>query len=172
VRDFRGVRELLRFPNPVNEKAARVVAGGVLVLATIALSTRAYWLLAVIAAGFLLRTLFGPRVSPLALLATRVIAPRLGPPRLVAGPPKRFAQGMGAVVTGATAILALGFGLTATADVLLVGIIVSAALESIFALCLGCKVFGVLMRVGLVPQEVCADCANIWARPGFAKPPQ
>ena len=71
------------FPHPVNEKAARVVAGGVLVLAIVTLATSWYWLLAVIAAGFIARVLTGPKLSPLGRLATGVVAPRLGPPKYV-----------------------------------------------------------------------------------------
>ena len=163
------MRKLLSFPNPVNEKAARVVAGCVLALSVLALVTSWYWLLPVLAAGFLLRVLTGPRLSPLGLLATRVVAPRLGPPKLVAGPPKRFAQGMGAAITAAAAVLAFGFGMNGAADVLLVAMIVASGLESIFAFCVGCTIFGVLMRLGLVPDDVCAECANIWSRPGGAR---
>jgi hypothetical protein len=39
-----------------------------------------------------------------------------------------------------------------------------AALEAVFALCLGCKVFALLMRAGVVPEEVCAECSDIWSR--------
>ena len=155
---------LLSFPNPVNEKAARVVAGCVAAIGIVALATSAHWLLVVLAAGFLLRVMSGPRLSPLGLLATRVVAPRLGPPTLVAGPPKRFAQAMGLAMTAAGAVLALGFGAEGAADVVLVVLVVAATLESAFALCLGCKLFGVLMAAGLVPEEVCAQCANISLR--------
>ncbi len=164
------VRDLFSFPNPVNEKAARVVASMVLVLAVVTLTTGWYWLLAVLAYGFIARALTGPTLSPLGRLASRVIAPRLGPPKLVSGPPKRFAQTMGAAMTTAGAILALGFGVHGAADVLLVALIVAAGLESIFALCLGCKVFSALMRTGLVPDEVCAECGDIWSRPGVRRP--
>jgi len=159
------------FPNPVNEKAARVVAGGVLVLAIVTLATSWYWLLAVIAAGFVARVLTGPTLSPLGQLVTRVITPALGvPPRPVPGPPKRFAQGIGATVTTIGAVAALAFGADGVADVALVMIIVAAGLESIFGYCVGCKLFGVGMRAGLVPAEVCAECADIWARPGMSRP--
>lgn len=40
-------------------------------------------------------------------------------------------------------------------------ILVAATLESAFAFCLGCKVFGMQMRMGVIPQEVCAACADI-----------
>jgi hypothetical protein len=33
-----------------------------------------------------------------------------------------------------------------------------------FALCLGCRVFAWLMRAGIVPDDVCAECADIWDR--------
>jgi hypothetical protein len=157
------VRGLLSFPHPVNEKAARVVAGCVMALAALALAFSWYWLLPVLFAGFLLRVLSGPRFSPLGLLATKVVAPRLGAPKYVSGPPKRFAQGMGAVMTGAGTVLALGFGRHGAADVVLVAMVLAAGLESILAFCVGCQIFGLLMRAGLVPDEICAECADIWA---------
>jgi hypothetical protein len=39
------VRNLFSFPNPVNEKAARVVAGVVLIEVIVTLATGFYWLL-------------------------------------------------------------------------------------------------------------------------------
>jgi hypothetical protein len=158
---------LFSFPHPVNEKAARVVAGVVLVLAVLTLATGWYWLLAVLAYGFVARVLTGPTLSPLGRIATGVVAPRLGAPKYVSGPPKRFAQGMGAVMTTTAAVLALGFGLHGAADVLLVALIVAAGLESIVAFCVGCQIFGLLMRAGVVPEEICAECADIWSRPGM-----
>jgi hypothetical protein len=154
---------LLSFPNPVNEKAARVVAGGVAVLSLVILATGWQWLLVVLAYGFWARVLTGPTLSPLGRLATGVAAPRLGPPRYVPGPPKRFAQGIGAAVTTIAAICGLALGWTTVADVLTALMVVFATLESVFAFCVGCRIFAGLMAVGLIPDEVCADCANIWA---------
>lgn len=156
------------FPNPVNEKAARVVAGLVMVAASLALITGARWVLVPLALGFIARVLAGPRLSPFGLLATRLVAPRLGEPKLVPGPPKRFAELIGAVMTTAGAILAVGFGLHTAADILLGFMIVAAGLESLAGYCLGCKLVALGMRLGLVPDEVCADCADIWSRPGVA----
>jgi hypothetical protein len=109
--------------------------------------------------------LTGPTLSPLGRLAMRVVAPRLGAPKYVAGPPKRFAQGIGAALASVAAVLALGLGLDTAADVLTGMLVVAATLESVFALCLGCRLFAVLMRAGLVPRETCERCANIWAQP-------
>lgn len=156
---------LLSFPNPVNEVSARLVAGGVVLmcLATIALDLP--WMTAVIAYGFLARVLSGPTLSPLGQLVTRVITPRLGAPeRLVAGPPKRFAQGIGAALSVSAAVLALGAGEVGAAYVLIALIAVAATLESVFAFCVGCTIFAGLMRIGVIPREVCERCDDIWGR--------
>jgi hypothetical protein len=157
------------FPNPVNELAARTVAGGVLLMsiATLVLSVTAgdgwLWITAVMASGFLARVLTGPTLSPLGQLATRVVAPRLGEPRWVAGPPKRFAQTIGLVVTGA-AVVFVASSHPLGAQICLALMIVAAGLESVFAICVGCAIFGWLMRLGLVPEVTCEACSNIWLR--------
>jgi hypothetical protein len=164
------VRELFSFPNPVNEKAARVVAGVVLCLVVLTLLTSWYWLLIPIAYGFWARVLTGPTLSPLGWSAQNLIAPRLGVAKPVPGPPKRFAQGMGAVMSSAALVLALVLGDHGAADGVLIAFLPAAGLESIFAYCLGCKVFGLLMRAGLVPADVCAECADISGRLRAATP--
>ncbi|MEO7262089.1 MAG: DUF4395 domain-containing protein [Jatrophihabitantaceae bacterium] len=155
---------LLSFPNPVNEKAARVVAAGVASLCLLALLPGLTWLAVPIAAGFLLRVASGPRFSPLGLLATRLVAPRLGAPKLVPGPPKRFAQAIGATLSTAAALAQLGFGATGLARALLAMILLAALLESAFALCLGCVLFGQLMRAGVISAEVCRACDDVSLR--------
>jgi hypothetical protein len=161
--------DLLSFPNPVNEKAARVVAAGVVVLCLLALLPGLTWLSLPIAAGFLLRVASGPRFSPLGLLATRVVAPRLGAPKLVPGPPKRFAQTIGAGLSGSAALAYLSAGATGAAwpaRLLLAAVLVAAVLESAFALCLGCVLFGRLMRAGIIPADTCRACNDIGLRYG------
>lgn len=152
------------FPNPVNEKAARTVAAGVLILSVLTIATGQLWLTAVLAYGFIARTATGPTLSPLGQLATRVIAPQLGAPRLVPGPPKRFAQAIGAVVTTTAAVLYFAFGLSTVPLVLLVIISIAAALESILAVCIGCAAFGFLMRLHVIPESICEDCADVSRR--------
>ena len=156
--------ELLSFPNPVNEKAARTVAAGVVVLAAVTLATSWYWLAAVLAYGFVARVLSGPRLSPLGRVASSVIAPALGPSKPVPGPPKRFAQGVGAVFSTGAALAALAFADGAVADALLAMLLVAASLESVLGLCLGCRAFALLMRAGVIPERVCLECADISSR--------
>jgi hypothetical protein len=134
--------EIFTFPNPVNEKAARSVAFVVMLVACVTLATSWYWLLLPLAYGFVARALTGPKLSPLGRLASQVVAPRLGPAKPVPGPPKRFAQAMGAAMSAVAAVAALGFAADWIADVLLAALILAAGLESIFAYCLGCQSSG------------------------------
>ena len=151
------------FPHPVNEKAARVVAAGVALLAVLTLVTGWRWLLVLIALGFLARVLTGPKLSPLGQLATKVVAPRLGRPKLVPGPPKRFAQAIGLTLTSVAAVAALAFGATTFSTVLLVILLVFATLESVLGFCAGCWLFGRLMALGVIPEATCEECASFSA---------
>ncbi|HWF25623.1 MAG TPA: DUF4395 domain-containing protein [Solirubrobacteraceae bacterium] len=153
------LHELFSFPDPVNEKAARVVAGVVLATVIVILATGWYWLLIPLTYGFWARVLTGPTLSPLGRLAQRVIAPHLGAPKPVPGPPKRFAQGVGTAMSTAALILGVVIGAHTAADLILVAFLAAAGLESIFAVCLGCRVYAQLERAGLVPA--CEDCADI-----------
>jgi len=160
------------FPDPVNEYAARTVAAGVVLMAVCAIAFRQPWLLVPMAYGFWARVAAGPRFSPLGQLATRVIAPRLPwGPKPVAGPPKRFAQAVGVVFSTTALVLWYGFGLGGAAAVVVGLLAVAAFLEAAFGLCLGCKAFGLLMRVGVIPEGICASCGDLGRRyPELVRP--
>jgi hypothetical protein len=156
--------KLFSFPNPVNEVSARLVATGVVLMAVTTIAFDVRWMTIVLAYGFIARVLTGPSLSPLGQLVTRVITPRLGlEPKHVAGPPKRFAQGIGAAFTLTAAILTYGFDSFTAAQVVLGLLVVAASLEAFLGICLGCISFAFLMRVGLIPEEVCERCNDIWA---------
>jgi hypothetical protein len=155
---------LFSFPDPVNEVSARLVAAGVVVMSLATLGLRQPWILVPIAYGFFARVLTGPTLSPLGQVVTRVITPRLGlAERPVPGPPKRFAQGMGFVISTTAAVLGLACGFRGAVFGLTALIVVAASLESGLGFCIGCRVFAQLMRWGVVPEEVCARCADIRA---------
>jgi len=162
-------KTVFSFPNPVNEVAARVVAGTVVLLSVLAIVLAQQWLLVAICYGFWARALTGPTLSPVGQLATRVIAPRLGPPRLVAGPPKRFAQAMGTALSTSAVVLWFGFGYHLAAWGVLGALVAAASLESFAGYCLGCRIFGLLMSRGIIPESVCESCADLSLRhPGVA----
>ena len=155
---------LWSFPNPVNEVAARTVATGVVVMALGVAVAGWGWLLVPLTYGFWARVLTGPTLSPLGQFATRVVAPRLREhERLVPGPPKRFAQAIGVAFSTTASVLWL-LGTTGAARVVVAALAGAAFLEAAFGLCLGCRAFALLMRAGLVPEQVCEDCADISRR--------
>jgi hypothetical protein len=161
---MRSPRSLFGFPHPVNEISARLVAGGVVIMCVAAIALDQPWLTIVIAYGFVARVLTGPKLSPLGQLVTKVITPRLGlPPVNVPGPPKRFAQGIGATLSVTAVLLAYGFDQVTAAYVLLGLIAIAATLESVFAFCIGCRIFAGLMSLGIIPDDVCEQCAG-WAQ--------
>lgn len=151
----------MAFPNPVNETSARLVATGVVLMTASVAGLGATWVLLPLAYGFWARVIAGPTFSPLGQLVTRGITPRLPVRhRFVAGPPKRFAQGIGAALSSA-ALVAWLAGSAPAARVLAGMILVAAFLEAAFAYCLGCRIFAGLSRIGLVPAAVCEECNNL-----------
>ena len=161
---------LLSFPDPVNETSARLVAGGVVTMAAATVALDQPWILAPLTYGFAARVLTGPRLSPLGQLSTRFLTPRLSVRhRFSPGPPKRMAQGMGLAMSGTAAVLAATGRRRAAYRVL--GVLAGAAgLEAVFGLCLGCKLFAVLMKLGVIPEGVCESCNDIWARYPSGRP--
>ena len=162
-------RSLFSFPNPVNDVAARTVAGGVVVMGLLVAVLGWGWVLVPLTFGFVARVASGPRFSPLGLFATKVVAPRL--PRfekLVPGPPKRFAQAIGVTFTVTASVLWLT-GATGASRLVVAMLIGAAFLEAAFGFCLGCRIFAVLMRTGVIPDTVCEECNDLSLRiPGLS----
>ena len=156
---------MFTYPNPVNDNVGRAVASGVVLLCVAAFALDRPWILLPLTFGFWARVLAGPRISPLALLASRVVVPWLGrAPKPVPGPPKRFAQGVGVVFSTTALVLWFGFGLHTAAWVVVALLAAAAFLEAAFGICLGCKAFSLLMRVGVIPESMCEECADLSRR--------
>ena len=156
------LRNLVSFPDPVNETSARLVAAGVVTQAIVFLVVREWWVLVPLTYGFLARVATGPTLSPLGQFVTRIATPaverqlrRRRPgfeSRQVRGRPKRFAQAIGLAFT-ASASLAWALGAPGVALVLIGLLAVAATLESVFAICLGCIAYSAIWG--------CADCDDI-----------
>lgn len=156
------VKETFRYPHPVNEVAARLVAGMVAVLGAAILWLDGPWLLPLLVYGFAARVLAGSTFSPMAQLVNRVLLPVLGNPRRpTAGPPKRFAQGIGLAVSGAALVAWLVLGQADVGRALLGALVGFATLEAALGFCAGCVVFRQLMRRGWVPEDTCERCHNL-----------
>ena len=155
------LRAVFSFPHPANEIAARMVAGMVVALTLAIILLDAHWLMFVLAYGFLARVLTGPTLSPMGLIATRVLVPAFGNRvKPVAGPPKRFAQTVGLGFSVTALVLTFALDLPQVAELLLWVLVLFAGLESFVGFCMGCFVFGYLIRWGLVPEDVCERCAD------------
>jgi len=152
------------FPNPVNETSARLVAAGAVLLGVAYVASGNVVVLAALTYGFLARVTTGPTFSPLGLLATRVLTPRIRTEhRFVPGPPKRFAQAIG-LTFGIVALVLAAVDQPTASRIVIAGLVGAAFLESAFAFCLGCVMFGWLMRLGVIPQHICEECNDISAR--------
>ncbi len=142
-------------PNMVNERAARLVAGAVAFTLAAAWLTRTAWVVPLLGVDFVVRFVWGPRFSPLARLAAAA-APRLWDVRPVAGPPKRFAQGIGAACLLLSSAL-FWAGWSGAAWTLSGLVVLFASLESAIGFCMGCWIYGRLpRRRGVSPA--CLDC--------------
>ena len=156
---------MLAYPNPVNENVSRVVAAGVAALTIAALLTGWHLLIAVIALGFLARTVADVRLSLLGRMAVK-LAPRLGPPRFVPGPIQRFAQGLGFVLTTVAAFASLVLDRPIVAVSLMAVVLVLALMESVIGICAACELFSVMIRQGWVPDRTREACQQVWLRYG------
>ena len=161
--------KIFDFPNPVNETSARLVATGAVIMSVLFVATANPYFLIPLTYGFVARVLMGPRLSPLGRIATQVITPRLsGPHKMVAGPPKRFAQGIGALFSVTASILWIA-DFHIAARVVIAMLACAASLEAFVGFCLGCAIFSKLMRWGIIPESVCEECNDISARLSVAQ---
>lgn len=166
------MKSFFSFPNPVNDAAARSVALGVVTMSTLAFVTGWAWILLPLTYGFLARVLAGPKISPLGQFAVRVSGPRLTKwEKFVPGPPKRFAQGIG-LVFSASALVTWHYASWSAARWILLPLIGAAALEGFAGYCLGCTIFGFLIRAGLIPESICVECGDLAAHYARIAAPQ
>jgi 4-amino-4-deoxy-L-arabinose transferase-like glycosyltransferase len=151
----------------VDDVSIRLIATSVLVIVALIAATRQWWLFGFLAVDFALRAAGQRRYSPLGVLVQHVARPRVRiSPRPTSAAPKRFAAGIGAVLTGTAAVLWL-IGLARGQDYspvvwgITAAMIAFPTLEAALGLCVGCKVYALLIRIGLLPNDACIDCAPV-----------
>lgn len=125
----------------------------VLFLSLIGATVAALVLLAGLVALFAWGTLAGIGRHPFGLLFKRVVRPRLDPPGQLEDPAApTFAQGVGLAVTLAGLILGLA-GVPAAVGVAAALAFVAAFLNAAFDYCLGCQIYLLLVRAGLLGRN-------------------
>lgn len=91
-----------------------------------------------------------PRTAPWGALYRRAVQPRLAPPSDLEDPrPPRFAQGVGLFVTAVGLMLHV-LGVPLALPIAAGLAFMAAFLNAVFGLCLGCQLWLLLQRVGLV----------------------
>lgn len=109
----------------------------------------AFLLLFAIALLFLWGVL-SPRTAPWGALYRTAVAPRLKPPTELEDPrPPRFAQGVGLFVATIGLVLQL-LGVPWALTIAAAMAFVAAFLNAAFGLCLGCQLYLLLQRVGVI----------------------
>ena len=122
-------------------------------LALVGASTAAALLLSAIALLFAWGAFAGIRRHPYGVLYRRFVQPRLGPPAEREDPaPPTFAQGVGLVVTGLGLLLHV-LGVPYALPIAAALAFVAAFLNSVFGYCLGCQIYLLLVRTGLVRRS-------------------
>jgi hypothetical protein len=130
-----------------------VVVVGLQAAPTAGVLDTAFWLLLFAFVMFAWGTVLGPAKHPYGIFFRAVIRPRLkAPPYLEPEAPPRFAQGVGLLVSGVGLVvhlLGIPYGLVAAAA----AAFVAAFLNAVFGLCLGCELYGLLLRWGLTGRK-------------------
>ncbi|MDI9892304.1 DUF4395 domain-containing protein [Microbacterium sp. IEGM 1404] len=94
-----------------------------------------------------------PRTAPWGVLFRRVVQPRLAPPTEFEDPrPPRFAQGVGLLVTAVGLLLHVA-GVPWALPIAAAMAFVAAFLNAVFGLCLGCQLYLLLQRAGLIGRR-------------------
>jgi len=144
-------------PDPIDPRGPRFGAAitSVLLLTVVVLdlagaSLAALLLLAALVALFAWGAFAGIRRHPWGALFKRLVRPRLAPPAETEDPrPPTFAQGVGFAVTGAGLVLAL-LGVDGAVWISAAIAFVAAFLNAAFDLCLGCRMYALLVRARVI----------------------
>ncbi len=115
------------------------------------------FLLTVVIAALFLWSVLSPATAPWGALFRRVIRPRLTPPAELEDPrPPRFAQGVGLFVVTVGLVLHLA-GVPWALPIATAAAFIAAFLNAVFGLCLGCQLYLLLQRAGLLGRAASAS---------------
>jgi hypothetical protein len=147
----------------IDPRGPRVVAGitavillVIIALALLGLTTPAAILLGAQAVVFLIAAVRGVQKHPYGYLYKAFVRPRLKPPVELEDPaPPTFAQGVGLLVIGIGLVLHL-LGVPYALVIAAAAAFVAAFLNSVFAYCLGCQIYLLLARIGIIRRKPAA----------------
>ena len=145
-------------PYRVSENVVRGVALQVFILSLTSIFTGSAIPVIALLIDFSIRVFLLPLYSPLVWVSRKIIVPIVGFRRKqVVFKPKRFAAGIGLLMS-ATALFFNLSEMVIPFEITLGILVLFSFLEAIFKFCAGCKIFSLLMRLGLVSEDECPDC--------------
>ena len=111
------------------------------------------FLLLTVVALLFLWAVISPPTAPWGVIFRRFVRPRLGAPEELEDPrPPRFAQGIGLLVVGVGLVLHVA-GVPWALPIAAAAAFTAAFLNAVFAFCLGCQIYLLLQRAGVVGRE-------------------
>lgn len=114
------------------------------------------FLLTVVIALLFLWGVISPRTAPWSILFRTLVRPRLAPPTELEDPrPPRFSQGVGLFVVGIGLLLHLA-GVPWALPIATAAAFIAAFLNAAFAFCLGCQLYLLLQRAGIIGRAAAA----------------
>jgi hypothetical protein len=145
-------------PKLVNEAVVRGTAVQVFLLSAAAVIWGSFIPVVILASDFLIRVVLKPRYSLLVLISKSAVVPVFRfKSRSILYRPKRFAAGIGLCLSLAGLVLAFLGQVTAMRfTVGLLGFF--SFLEAFLRFCAGCKIFTLLVRLGIADEGLCTDC--------------
>lgn len=145
-------------PYPVlNERAIRAGAGIMFVLGFFAFFQafylRDFFFIQVFVLlfffDFFMKVVVGTRFSPVSQLANLIVSNQS--PEYVGAIQKRFAWSIGLVLSGTMILMLFVFGIQGLPNLIVCGIcLLFMFLETSFGICVGCKIYNYLMRIGVI----------------------
>lgn len=161
--------QFFTFPNPVNVTDSRIhgLCTCFLVALTILLDYffNFYYVTWYLAVGFILRVLCGPRLDIQSFIVLFILTPLftevipLFEDKFTPGPPRHFAQFIGLIFSCVGLILRIT-GYQYVSWAILLGLFFASGLAGFFSYCLGCTIFGMMMKIGVIPETTCLACKS------------
>ncbi|MFW5695409.1 MAG: DUF4395 domain-containing protein [Alkalispirochaeta sp.] len=132
--------DISKYPTQVNQAMVRSNALLTVLITATALVTGLWSIMALLAADFVVRGFFNPRLSPLSMVSSVLVGVLPFAHKSIYFPPKQFAARVG-LVFSATATVLLYSALPVPAALVMGTLIVFASLECFLNICMGCIVY-------------------------------
>ncbi|RKX86905.1 MAG: hypothetical protein DRP58_03860 [Spirochaetes bacterium] len=145
-------------PERVSEKKVRAIALQVVVITILAIVFRQPVIMLILSIDFMFRAIISSKYSPLAVISKVFLAERLPfRSKIILMRPKKFAAAIGMILSAAAGIFGLA-GYIMPMIYFTSILLFFSFLEAFFKFCAGCLMFGILIQLKIVNEDICLDC--------------